>query len=897
MRRVIASIFRRLSDWRHLSSRDAELRDELAFHRELLERDLTRGGMAPSAARRQARRAMGSETITREDARAVWLRPSIEAMWQDTTYTLRDLRRNPTFTVGVVLTLALGIGANAAMFSLVDRLLLRPPARMIDPSTVHQVYLYKFSDGREVERGGIYARYVDLTKWSTTVSRMAGYAFRPLAIGIGAETQLQNVAIVSADFFGFFNAPPALGRYFSPSEDAPPTPTPVAVLSRKTWETQFGARRDVLGSSVQIDAVRYTIIGVAPDGFVGLWPYRPPAAYIPVAAYAASRGMKDWATTYGTAFGLRVIARRKPNVTVDAVNADLTNALRRSYQAQNGTDARAPSLSILRPRAAVGPVLADRGPAPSSAARAAKWLSGVTLIVLLIACANVANLLLARTIRRRREIAVRIALGVSRPRLFGQLLTEGVLLALFGGVAGMVIAFWGSATLSTTFLPGTERASLFTDGRTLLFAGAVALGVGVLTGLVPMAQATRASLTADLKSGAREGTYQRKRLRTTLLLLQCGLAVVLLLGATLFVQSLRNVRSVHLGFDADSVLLVSLNMRDVRLDSASMVALRLRLLGSAQGATGVSHATLQESTPFAGMSSWPIFVEGIDSVSKLGQFHFNTVSADFFRTMGTRIIRGRGIVSTDHERAPRVAVIGQSMAAALWPGREALGRCFRFAEDTAPCTYVVGIAEDIHSESLEGESKLFFYYLPAAQWKPQAGGLFVRAQGDVNRLVEPLRRRLQRDMPGASFVTVRPLSEIIDGEMRPWILGAKVFTGFGALALLLAAVGLYSVIAYNVTQRRHEVGVRLALGAARTAIVRLVVMEGLRFALIGIAIGCAAALMAARWIEPLLFRQSPRDPAVFALVSIILLGVAVFASAIPALRAAGVDARTALQSE
>ena len=890
-------LLRRLAYWLRFSSHHAELEDELAFHREMIERELVRRGMSPAEASAEARRTMGNETYMREEARAVWLRPSLEALWQDATYALRDLRRHPTFTVGVILTLALGIGANSAMFSLVDRLLFRPPALMVDPATVHRVYLYRSVRGKESETGGIYARYTDVARWSTAFSQTAGVTLRTLAVGVGDDTQLRNVAIVSAGFFGFFDAPPLLGRYYTPSEDAPPAPAPVAVLSQRLWETQFDSRRDVLGSPLQIDAVAYTIIGVAPDGFVGLWPYRPPAAFVPVATYAASRGSKDWATTYGTAFGLGIVVRRKPGVTIAAANADLTNALRRSYQAQIDANPGNTPLSVLRPRAVAASVLTERGPEPSSVARASKWLSGVTLIVLLIACANVANLLLVRTIRRRREIAVRTALGVSRARLVGQLLTEGVLIALLGGGASLVVAMWGSSVLRAMYLPGTEGASLITDARTLLFTGAVALGAGVLIGLVPVAQASRGNLTADLKSGAREGVYQRRGMRTALLLLQCALSVVLLAGAGLFVRSLQNVRDVPLGFDADSVLVVSLNMRNVQLDSAATVALRLRLLESAVGVPDISHASLQESIPFAGMSSWPIFVTGIDSVRKLGEFHFNTVSADYFRTMGTRIRRGRPIGSADIDGGPRVAVVSESMAAVLWPGQDPLGRCFRMAADTMPCTHVVGVAEDIRSQSLDGERNPFFYYLPAAQWRPQEGGLFVRARGDARLLVERVRTQLQREMPGTSFVTVTPLAEIVGATTRSWTVGATVFTGFGSLALVLAAIGLYSVIAYSVTQRRHELGVRLALGAARTAIVRLVVMEGLRFALAGIVVGGIVALAAGRWIGPLLFRQSPRDPTVFAVVSVVVLGVAVLASCIPALRAAGLDPKTALQAE
>ncbi len=889
---------RRLAYWLRLRSRQADLMTELAFHREMVERDLVARGMSPAAARDEARRAMGNETLMREESRGVWLWPSLEALWQDATYTLRDLRRNPTFTIGVALTLALGIGANAAMFSLIDRLLFRPPALMIDPSSVSQAYLYRTSDGKESGTGGQYARVMDLIRFSSTFSQAAAVSLERLAVGTGEATRLRNVAVVSAAFFGFFDAPPVIGRYFTASEDAPPDPAPVVVLSHALWTTQFGARRDVLGTTVRIDAVEYRVVGVAPEGFVGLWPYRPPVAFVPAATYLRSEGPREWATTYGHSIGLALIARRKPNVTNAQASADLTNALRRSYQAQyEGSPAGAP-LDRLRPRGVAAPVLAERGPEPSAALRPARWLAGVTVIVLLIAAANVANLLLARAIRRRREIAVRLALGVSRRRLFGQLLTEGVILALLGGAAGVALAGWGGRVLSATFLPDTEPVSIVTDARTLWFSAVVALGVGVLTGMAPMAQLARTTLVADLKSGPREGAHRRSGLRAALLLLQSALSVVLLVGAGLFVQSLRNVRHVHLGFDADSVLSVELEMRDVRLDSAATVALRLRLLEAAKGVPGVSHASLRESIPFAGMSSYPIRVDGIDSVEALGEFHFNTVSAEYFATMGTRILRGRGFETTDRGGARPVMVVGQSMANALWPGKEPIDQCVRVGLDSLPpCRYVVGVAEDIHSESIEPESKLFFYYTPALQWKPQDGGLFVRTRGDARVTAERVRRALQREMPGAAFVTVTPLGSTVAAKMRSWIVGATLFTAFGVLALVLAAVGLYSVIAYNVTQRKHELGVRLALGAGRFGVVRLVVVESVRSALAGVAIGSLIALAAGRWIGPLLFNQSPRDVTVFATVGGVLVGVAIVASWVPALRAAGVDPKTALQAD
>jgi predicted permease len=387
-------------------------------------------------------------------------------------------------------------------------------------------------------------------------------------------------------------------------------------------------------------------------------------------------------------------------------------------------------------------------------------------------------------------------------------------------------------------------------------------------------------------------------LRSALVLVQCALSMLLLVGAGLFVQSLRNVRGIRLGFDADSVLVVSLNMRDVKLDSAAMTSLRLRLLESVKDVPGIQYASLQRAIPFAGMSQWPIFVSGIDSTNALGQFHFNAVSADYFKTMGTRIVRGRAIERSDVEGSQRVVVVGESMANVLWPNQEPIGKCVRVGlVDTVPCRYVVGVAENIHSESIDAEPKLYFYYMPAAQWQPQGGGLFVRAASANGKRAEEVRQRLQREMPGTSFVTVRSLGDIVGTQVRSWVVGTTVFMGFGALALVLAAVGLYSVIAYNVMQRMHELGVRLALGAPRSGIVRLVVMDGVRVALAGSVVGAIVAAAAARWVGPLLFRQSPRDPMVFALVGAVLVGVAVVASGIPAMRAARVDPKTALLAD
>ncbi len=426
-------LLRRLRQIFHVGALDAlgaDLAEEMAFHRQSIERELVARGYSPADARDAARRAMGNETITREASRGVWLGP-LEGIFQDARTTIRGLLKSPAFTLGVTLTFGLGIGANAAMFSLVDRLMLRPPAMMRDPSSVHRVYLYKLRDGVEDETGGQYARYADLVRWTTRFSQLAAYIARDLTIGDGDDARQARVGIVSARFFDFFAAPPAAGRYFTPAEDTLPVGTNVAVLSWGAWQSRYGGRQNALGQTLQIGAIVYTIIGVAPRGFVGLWPLEAPVAYVPISTYAAGRGA-NWATTYTRAIGADVLVRRKPDVTMAAADADLTQAFTRSYAVTARLDPRSPPAEVVKPRAIAASVLVERGPRRSGVATVAVWLGGVTIIVLLIACANVANLLLARAIGRRREIALRIALGVSPSRLLALLLVESLLLAAAG---------------------------------------------------------------------------------------------------------------------------------------------------------------------------------------------------------------------------------------------------------------------------------------------------------------------------------------------------------------------------------------------------------------------------------------------------------------------------------
>ncbi|HXJ30086.1 MAG TPA: ABC transporter permease [Gemmatimonadales bacterium] len=824
-----------------------------------------------------------------------------EAFAQDLRYAVRGLKSRPGFTLGVILTLALGIGANAAMFSVVDRLLLRPPPLLQSPERVHRVYLANMYRGKEFKNGGVqYARFADLTRWTTSFDRTAEFTTRELAIGVGTDAHEMTVGAVSASFFACFDAPPVLGRYFTSAEDTTPTGAAVAVLSYGLWQTRYGGSSDVLGETLQVGATLYTIIGVTPRGFAGLWPGKPPAVYVPITAYGAESGAnlglrgENWWQTYHWTWASMLVVR-KPSVTVADAEADLTAAYKRSYLAALASSPHMPPIEVERPRAIAGSVLEQRGPNASAETKVATWLTGVAAIVWLIACANVANLLLARALHRRREIAVRLALGVSRGRLAVQLLTESLLLALLGGGAGLLVAQWGGTILRTELLGNTAGAGVVSDPRSLLFVGIAVLLTGLGTGLAPILQTRRADLTQDLKAGEREGGVQRSRLRAGLLVFKGALSVVLLVGAGLFVRSLQHVKQVRLGYDPDSVLVVDLRMRGVQLDSAHRVALRRQLLASALAIPGVAHVSRQVTMPFWSTWNEDLHVAGIDSVDRLGEFDLNAVSTDYFATMGTRLLRGRAITDQDAGGAPRVMVVSMSMARVLWPDRDPLGACIRIGGDTVPCTTVVGVAEDIKSRSL-GDEPAFFYYLSADQFNPDGGGLFVRIR-DAARARETVRRALQPIMPGPSYVTVTPISDAVSGETQSWRLGATLFSVFGLLALVLAAIGLYSVIAYNVAWRTHEMGVRVALGAGMRDIVRLVLTEGVVLAGLGVALGTVIALIVGRWVAPLLFEESPRDPAVFVFVAATLLAVALVASLAPARRAGRVDPMQALRSE
>ncbi len=886
--------------WRALVGRDHmedELDAELQFHLEQEQHKLEARGLAPQDASRQARVRFGGLERAREDVRDARGTRLVEDLWTDLRYVVRTLRTQRMFTVGVAATLALGLGANATMFGIVDRLMFRDPQGLRHADRVHRVHLQWTQNGeRRSDRGVQYPRLVDFTRETHSFDLVAGFQVRTLALGQGEDAQEQRVAVVSSSYLEFFDAHSILGRWFTDADDRPATGTPVVVLGHSYWLTRYGGRANALGQTLRVDRLEATIIGVAPAGFAGLGDEGAPAAYVPLATFAHALRGPSYATSYNWSW-LEVLVRRAPGVSIAAANADLSNAFTASWRVVNREGGQATDPAIAKPSAALGPIHLGRGPDAGLDARVTLWIGGVAVVVLLIACANVANLFLSRSVSRQRDVALRLALGIGRPRLTRQIVMESVALGVMGGLGGMAIAQWGGGALRNLLLPDAAGAAVLTDLRTVRYAFGLAVLAGSLTAIVPAALAGRVDVVDALKSGGRGTAHRRSRLQGVLVVVQAALSVLLLVGAALFVRSLQHAEGHRVGVDVDRVVYASVNARGVQLPDTEMRTLVARMIEAARTVPGVTHVSSAASVPFWSNEGRPLYVSGIANVGELGRFTLQTGSSDYFATTGTRVLRGRAFGAEDREGAPPVILVSDLMARALWPGRDALAQCLRVGDERGPCRAVVGIAEDVAMESLE-PSRQFTYYLPAAQY-PEAPSpqLFVRLDGSPTASMPVLRTRLQALLPGAAYVNVVPMRDLFTPQFRAWRFGATLFVAFGGLAFLLAALGLHSLLAYEGARREQEFGVRMALGASRGRILTVVVARGAGLALLGVAIGLALALAAARPFQPLLFHQSARDPLILSGIAVALVVVGCLASAVTAWRATRLDPSMTLRAD
>jgi predicted permease len=525
----------------------------------------------------------------------------------------------------------------------------------------------------------------------------------------------------------------------------------------------------------------------------------------------------------------------------------------------------------------------------------------VTLIVLLIALANVANLLLTRAIQRRREIAIRVSLGVSRARLAAQLITESALLAIVAGGAALLVATWGASLMRRLLLPDVRWADSPLDLRLGAYTLLVALVAGLVVGLLPFLRAGRLDLMSSMRGGSRDGSLHQSKTRATLIIAQTALSVVLLAGAVMFVRSLRAIRSVDIGFDPAGVIMAQVySGRQVvpreRLEAA-LVATAERMK-TTPGVISVATSNLE---PMGGLSFSELHFPGRDSLPRTtsGPPTFVAVSPDFFRTVGVSVVAGRPFLDSDREGAPRVMIVTRTMARVAWGAANPLGQCVKVGKLSDPCTTVVGVIEDVRRDKVVEDEALLFY-LPSAQapdWARGANVLIVRARADAVQAVERELRSTLLGLEPSSRPQMRTFTELLDPQYRPWRVGATLFTAFGVLALIVAAIGVYSAISYAVTQRSHELGVRMALGAQRSQIGRGVVESGVRVVGVGVAVGILISLALSRLIASLLYATSPRDPFVLGEVAAVLIGVAILAAALPAWRATRLDPVNALRAE
>ena len=864
---------------------------EIAYHLETTERELVASGMSPDDARREARRRFGDVERIRVTLRKIdrhgTRRRARGDFWngwgQDLRRSIRSLGREPAFAAVVAITLALGLGANATMFRVIDRLLLRPAPYVRNDGTLSLLYFQQETPqfGRVTFTSQSYPAYERMREQTANSGDLAAWWSASTSSGEGGDARKVQVVFVTPNLFPILGVRAWGGRLFDPAQwDAEPVPT--AVLTHSFATATYGDAAAAIGKTIPIGGTTYTITGVTPPGFVGA-DLRKVDIFLTMPTAVSAVIGKSWRTNRNMRW-LQVVSRRAAGVTPQQAGSALTTALQ-TYGRDNAKGDS--TVTVL-----AGSIVRARRPDGTATARIALWLSGVAILVLLVACSNVANLLLARAIRRRRELAVHLALGVSRGRLTRTIVTESLLLGGMGGVLALALSVGGDKLLRATLLADIPLEGSAIDARLGVFVVLLVVLSALSAGTVPAVVASATPLVEALKSGARESGGRRHSLRTALVVVQGTLSVILLVGAGLFVRSFARATSADLGFVASGLLVAAPDVDAIARNPDDAEQRWKQVVEALRAVPGVASVAQSVTVPFESQMDYKIVIDG-DSLPppKGGGPYVNGVSADYFRTMGSPIRRGRDFTESDAKGSPRVAIINEAMAAQVWPGRDPIGQCFG-VESTEGCVSVVGIVPNARMTEIADVAPQH-YYIPISQWQPPFRSLMVRLQegGGEGRGggVAAVRRAILAVEPSLPYVDVRPMSEIVDSQVRSWKLGATMFTLFGGLGLVVAALGLYSVIAHDVSQRRREIGVRMALGASRENVARLVVGSGVRQALAGMVLGLAIAWGVSTRVSDLLFETSPRDPLIYGGVVALLLLVALLASFIPARRASKLD--------
>jgi predicted permease len=862
--------------------------EELSFHLAMRAEEFRRAGMSDDAAKEAVMKRFGDMHEIRTEVEAIarhrharrrraW---QLDAVRQDLRFALRTLISNPGFSIVIALTLALGIAANAAVFSVAYGVLLRPlPYRDAD----QLVRLWSKNAKRNLEYFSVSpADYADWRAQTRAFTAMAAFERQHDAtLATRGDPMSVSMTSVTPDIFPLLGTSPELGRTLLPEDGQPASPA-VVVMSYELWATQFGADRQLVGHDITLDGRRHTVVGVMPPRF--FIPGTNADLWVPLSLAGAS-------THHGNRY-LRVLGRVTPGFTVATARADLDVIARRIGQAFPA-DAGEWSVNALSvPEMIIG----------TQFKRAVITLVGVVAFVLLISCANAANLQLARAAARARELAIRGALGASRGRIALQLLTESVVISAVAGVAGLMLAYGGVVLLQrlgTTMVPRLEDVRL--DGPVLLFTTCVALGSGLLFGLIPAMRASRAD-GADILKGTRGAGHSgiAAGVRGALVIAEIALSLVLLIGAGLLMRSFVRLQAVDLGFEEQRLLVASSRLPQSAYPTrAATSAFYGALLDRARAVDGVTTAALVNSAPFAGPNPGTVFLPMGDALPLSKQApdaDTRVVSSGYFRAMGIRVLRGRDISPSDREGAPDVVVINATMARKYWPNENPLDRQIRVGDVAkGPVATIVGVVADARYQTLESEGARPMMYFSWHAEPQQSMTLVARTRGDG--AAERLRLVLASQDRRLPAPTLTPMTRLVGTAMATRRFALTLFGVFATTAVVLAAIGLYGVLAFLVKQRTHELGIRVALGATRGRLLMLVVGGALRLTLAGVAVGLLVAFWLTRSLGSLLFGVSPTDTATFVALPLFLALVALLASLVPGARATRADPMSALRGD
>jgi predicted permease len=865
--------------------RDRELEEEIQAHLAMAARDRMEQGNTAHAAELAARREFGNRTLVQETTREMWGWNSLEALWQDVRYALRMMRRTPGFTAVAVLSLALGIGANTAIFSLINALMLRMlPVR--EPGQLVEL-LFK-APGQDHFNAFSLQSYEHYREHNHVFSGLIASADTPFAVhGDGLEPEIVHGLYVTPNYFSVLGVHPALGRLIGPEDGSAESAANAAVVSWSYWKSRFSLDRAIVGRRIIVGDVPVTIVGVAAREFVGLEPATRQDIWLPLTPHHPS-----YATT--ARYWLKLAARLKPGVSIEQARAEMSVLWQWTIADEFKANG---DRSAFDTKMEVQPAGAGLSHVRDQYAKPALLLMGVVALLLLIACTNVASLLLTRGAARQREMALRVSLGAGRFRLLRQGLTESLLLAAAGGLLGILLAYWGTGALVRIIASGRERVELQArpDWVVLLFTAGAALLTGVLFGLAPAWRASGCAPAASLRDSGRAGETKLRRLfGECLVVTQVAFSVALLSAASLFVRHLSNLERLDLGFHRDHVLLVDLNAASSGYDRERLSRAYQELLGRLEAIPGVRSATICAIVPTSGVGAMrTAAVEGYQA--KPGERRFlseNWVAPKYFATLGIPLVMGRDFSFEDQGR-PRAVIVNETLVRYFFGNGNPIGRHITFDGDDQPFE-IVGVVGNMKSTDMR-EPSLRFVYFNMFQMGRNFSHFALRTAVKPAAVAGEVRRVVRASLKTVPVVDVKTLADQVDASIVPERLMAMLSGLFGGLGALLAAIGLYGLLSYTVARRTNEIGIRMALGATESAMSRMVLGDALRMVCAGLAIGAPMALwgksFAARLIQDLPVKSGA--PVVFGAVA--MMAVALVAAYVPARRAARVEPVEALR--